>query len=116
MELRDRYLFVCVNRRPDDAPKGSCAGRGSADLYERLRELLRQRGLAKTAVRACSSSCLDGCLEGPIIAVEPDHYCYGRVTIDDLEAIVDALARNERVEALVVGPGHGRAGERPPGE
>lgn len=104
MAQRKRYLFVCVNRRPDGTPKGSCAARGSVELQARLKELLQQRGLAELEARACTSSCLDTCWAGPSIAVEPDHYSYGRVTEADLPEIVEALARGTRVERLVLGP------------
>jgi (2Fe-2S) ferredoxin len=104
MAQRKRYLFVCINRRPDGTPKGSCAVRGSVELHEVLKARLKERGLAQTEVRACTSSCLDVCWVGPAIAVEPDHFMYGRVRLEDVEEIVDALARNERVERLVLGP------------
>jgi (2Fe-2S) ferredoxin len=104
MAQRKRYVFVCINRRPDGTPKGSCAARGSVDLYAKLKELLKERGLAETEVRACSSSCLDVCWAGPTISVEPDHYFYGRVQEADLPEIVDAWARGERVERLVLKP------------
>ncbi len=60
--------------------------------------------MAEIEVRACRSSCLDVCWGGPIIAVEPDDYFYGAVTEADLPEIVDALARGDRVERLVVPP------------
>jgi (2Fe-2S) ferredoxin len=104
MAHRKRLLFVCVNRRPDGTPKGSCAARGSVELHARLKELLKERGLAETEVRACTSSCLDVCWVGPAVAVEPDHFVYGRVGEGDLEAIVDGLERGERVERLVLAP------------
>jgi (2Fe-2S) ferredoxin len=93
-----------VNRRPDGTPKGSCAARGAVELHARLKQLLKERGLAELEVRACTSSCLDVCWVGPSIAVEPDHYVYGRVKLEDAEAIVDALATGARVERLVLGP------------
>lgn len=104
MPQRKRHLYVCVNRRPDGTPKGSCAARGSVELHARLKDMLKARGLAGTEVRACTSSCLDVCWAGPAIAVEPDHFVYGRVTEGDLEAIVDALAEGRRVERLVLQP------------
>jgi (2Fe-2S) ferredoxin len=104
MAQRKRYLFVCVNRRPDGTPKGSCAARGSVELHEKLKSMLKKRGLAETEVRACTSSCLDTCWVGPTIAVEPDHYFYGRVKESDLEEIVDALEQGTRVERLVLAP------------
>jgi (2Fe-2S) ferredoxin len=102
MSQRKRYLFVCVNRRPDGTPKGSCAARGAVELHATLKDMLKQRGLAETEVRACTSSCLDTCWVGPTIAVEPDNYFYGRVTTADLPEIVDALEKNERIERLVL--------------
>lgn len=102
MAKRKRYLFVCINRRPDGTPKGSCAARGSVDLHRQLKELLKARGLAETEVRACTSSCLDVCWKGPAIMVEPDHYCYGQVQPSDLSSIVDALERGEVVEHLLL--------------
>lgn len=102
MVQRARYLFVCVSRRPDGTPKGSCAARGSVELYERLKALLVARGLAALEVRACTASCVDTCWVGPTIVVEPDHYFYGRVQISDLEEIVDALVQGRRVERLVL--------------
>lgn len=104
MAKRKRYLFVCVNRRPDGTPKGSCAARGSVELHARLKELAKARGLAGTEVRACTSSCLDTCWAGPTIAVEPDGYFYGRVKEADLDEILDAFATDQRVERLVLSP------------
>jgi (2Fe-2S) ferredoxin len=104
MPQRKRYLFVCVNRRPDGVPKGSCAARGSVDLHAELKAALAARGLAKTEVRACTSSCLDVCWAGPTIAVEPDGYFYGRVTRADIPDIVEALVDGRAVERLVLPP------------
>jgi (2Fe-2S) ferredoxin len=100
---RKRYVFVCVNRRPETSPRGSCGARGSEAIHARLKALLRQRGLADAEVRACSSSCLDTCWAGPSICIEPDHVFYGRVTMDDLDEIADALERGGRVDRLLLG-------------
>ena len=104
MAQRKRYLFVCVNRRGEGVPKGSCAQRGAIEIHAALKAALAERGLAKTEVRGCTSSCLDVCWAGPAIAVEPDGYFYGRVTLADVPAIVDALASGTRVERLVLAP------------
>ncbi len=104
MSQRKHYLFVCVNRRPDGTPKGSCAARGALEVHEKLKGMLKVRGLAEAEVRACTSSCLDTCWVGPVIAVEPDDYFYGRVTEADLPEIVDAIQSGTRVERLVLKP------------
>jgi (2Fe-2S) ferredoxin len=105
MALFEHYVLVCVNRRPDDAPKGSCAARGSEAIYEKLKTLLRERGLTQLRVRAMTCGCLGCCLDGPTILVEPDHFSYGRVTLADVPDVVDALERGDRVERLVLASG-----------
>jgi (2Fe-2S) ferredoxin len=104
MAERKRYLFVCVNRRPDGTPKGSCAARGAEELHAELKAMLKQQGLAETEARACTASCLDTCWVGPCIAVEPDGYFYGRVTRADLPEIIEGFRTGQRVERLVLGP------------
>jgi (2Fe-2S) ferredoxin len=102
MPHRHRYLFVCVNRRPDGHPKGSCAEKGAEAIVPALKDALGKRGVAKELVRACSSSCLDLCETGVSVVQEPDHVAYGGVTMADVEELADAAARGEIVERLVV--------------
>jgi (2Fe-2S) ferredoxin len=99
---RKRYLFVCINRRAEDNPKGCCAARDSEEVYKALKAEIAARGLARFAARVCTSSCLDQCATGVTVLVEPDHYFYGRVTVADVPAIVDGLAEGQPVERLVI--------------
>jgi (2Fe-2S) ferredoxin len=99
---RNRYLFVCVNRRAEDNPKGCCAARDSEEVYKALKEQVAVRGLAKLEARVCTSSCLDQCESGVTILIEPDHFFYGHVTVADVPEIVDGLVNNRRVKRLVV--------------
>ena len=104
MAQRQRYLFVCTNRRSPDHEKGCCAEKGSEAIRAALKEQLAAQGLAKLEARACTSGCLDQCASGVCILVEPDHYFYGRVTLADVPEIVHALANGQRVERLVLTP------------
>ena len=99
---RERYLFVCINRRPEDNPKGSCAAKDSGEVYRALKEEVAARGLAKLEARVCTSSCLDQCATGVTILVEPDHFFYGRVTVADVPEIVDGLISGQSVKRLVI--------------
>jgi (2Fe-2S) ferredoxin len=99
---RNRYLFVCINRRAEDNPKGCCAARDSEEVYKALKEQVAVRGLAKLEARVCTSSCLDQCESGVTILIEPDHFFYGHVTVADVPEIVDGLVNNRRVKRLVV--------------
>jgi (2Fe-2S) ferredoxin len=100
---RERYLFVCTNRRDPNNPKGSCAQKGSEEVVKKLKEALVKRG-AQTKIRACSSGCLDLCESGISIVVEPDHIAYGGVTLADTDEIADAAVAGRVVERLIVEP------------
>src|SRR4026207_1608046 len=78
MSHRERYLFVCTNRREEGNPKGSCAQKGSEELVKVLKAKLKERGVADR-IRACASGCLDLCEIGASIVQEPDHVAYGGV-------------------------------------
>lgn len=102
MAQRERYFFVCTNRRDEGNEKGSCAARGSEAIHRLLKERLQGQGLAKVQARVCTSSCLDQCSAGVTILVEPDHFFYGHVEETDVPEIAAALAEGGRVERLVV--------------
>jgi (2Fe-2S) ferredoxin len=102
MTMRKRYVFVCINRRPDDNPKGCCAAKDSEEVYKALKAEVAARGLAQREVRVCTSSCLDQCATGVTVLVEPDHFFYGHVTVADIPTIVDGLVSGQRVESLVL--------------
>lgn len=91
MPKRERYLFVCTNRRPDGNPKGSCAQSGSEELLVALKSALVAKKL-HTVARPCGSACLDVCWEAPVIAVMPDNVFLGKVSKDDIPAIVEVLS------------------------
>jgi (2Fe-2S) ferredoxin len=103
MPHRERYLFVCINRRPDGDPKGSCAEKGSEKIADDLKVAIAKLGAAKK-IRACRSSCLDLCESGASIVVEPDHVVYGGVTAADVDEIARATAEGRIVDRLVVQP------------
>jgi (2Fe-2S) ferredoxin len=98
---RKRYLFVCINRRAEDNPKGCCAAKNSEEVYRALKGEVAARGLAKLEARVCTSSCLDQCDTGVTVLVEPDHFFYGRVKVTDVPEIVDALVTGRPVKRLV---------------
>lgn len=103
MPHRERYLFVCTNRRDPENPKGSCAQKGSEELVKKLKDALKKRGLA-LQMRACATGCLDLCEIGATVIQEPEHAAYGNVTLGDIDEIVDTAARGEVVKRLLVEP------------
>jgi (2Fe-2S) ferredoxin len=99
---RKSYLFVCINRRAEDNPKGCCAAKDSEEVYRALKGEVAARGLAKLEARVCTSSCLDQCATGVTVLVEPDHFFYGGVTVADVPEIVAGLVNGQPVKRLVV--------------
>jgi (2Fe-2S) ferredoxin len=82
----ERQILVCVNSRPPGNPKGSCGEKGSQELFDRLKELVGERGLGER-VMVNRTYCLKHCSRGPA-----DNVWYAGVTAADLEAICDAHA------------------------
>ena len=83
-----RHVFVCINERAPDDPKGCCRLRGGVDVRDRLKAELSARGLSKI-IRANNAGCLDQCKHGVTIVVYPEQVWYGRVTADDISEIVE---------------------------
>jgi len=83
-----RHVFVCINERAPDNPKGCCKLKGGADVRDRLKAELSARGLSKV-IRANNAGCLDQCEAGVTVVVYPEQVWYGRVTPDDIPEIVE---------------------------
>jgi (2Fe-2S) ferredoxin len=97
-----RHVFVCVNERPADHPKGSCKARGAVEVRDRMKQELAARGLAKL-VRANNAGCLDQCERGVTVVIYPEQVWYGGVTVDDVLEIVERhLIDGEIVERLLI--------------
>lgn len=97
----ERFVFVCTNERPADHPKGSCIGRGSAEVFQTFRDLQGEKMALNFKVVA--SGCLEPCLAGPTVVVYPDNVWYGGVTVDDVEQIIDEhLVGGRLVEFLLI--------------
>lgn len=92
MPKRERYVWVCTNRRAPGHPKGSCAEKGSEAFQTALKNAVAVAGLHRR-VRVMPSGCMDLCWMGVTMAVMPDMTFLGRVTEEDIPAIVDALGR-----------------------
>jgi (2Fe-2S) ferredoxin len=102
MPKPERHLLVCTNARPPGNPKGSCGEKGSEDLFDRLKSMVKDRGLARRVI-VNRTSCLKHCSRGITVAVYPDNVWYARVAAEDLPEIVESHLENGRpVERLFV--------------
>jgi (2Fe-2S) ferredoxin len=82
----EHHIFVCENLRPAEHPRGSCGAKGSTAVRARLKELVREHGLAGR-VRANAAGCLDCCETGPTVVVYPEGVWYRGVGIAEAEEI-----------------------------
>jgi len=97
-----RHVFVCINERSADHPKGCCKAKGGVEVRDKLKQELKSRGLSKI-VRANNSGCLDQCENGVTVVVYPEQVWYGHVTVDDVVEIVDKhLVHGEIVTRLLL--------------
>lgn len=100
MPKPERQVLVCTNTRPPGNPKGSCGEKGSDALADRLKALVKERGLG-ARVMVNKTSCLKHCSRGITVAVQPDNVWYGQVTAGDLDEICRRhLEEGEVVERL----------------
>jgi (2Fe-2S) ferredoxin len=82
------HIFVCINERAPDDPRGCCSAKGSKKLQEEFAVQIHQRGL-KGIVRANKSGCLDHCAYGPSVVVYPEGVWYTVNTLNDVNEIVE---------------------------
>jgi len=98
------HLFVCTNERGADDPRGCCSAKGSAAILDALKAKAHAAGL-KGKVRVNKAGCLDACAEGVSIVCYPQGAWYARVTLADVDEIVErTLLRGEIVERLLASP------------
>lgn len=98
------HIFICTNEREDGDPRGCCAERGGHDVAKAFKLKLYERGL-KRIVRPNKAGCLDQCAAGVTCVVYPEGVWYGRVTVDDVDEIIEQhIIGGKPVERLVIPP------------
>ena len=81
-----KHIFICINKRPPETPKGCCGDNGTAVRIAFVQELAKH-GL-KNKVRANKSGCLDLCSLGPSVVIYPAGIWYKGVKSEDVPEIV----------------------------
>ena len=97
------HVLVCTNVRPPDNPKGSCGPKGAEELVDRLKALVRERGLDGEVI-VNRTSCLKHCSRGITVAVQPDNVWYAQVTPGDLEELCASHLEGGREVARLLMP------------
>jgi (2Fe-2S) ferredoxin len=97
-----KHIFICVNERAPDDPRGSCGPKGGHKLAEAFKKKLYERGL-KRIVRPNKAGCLDQCAMGCTVVVYPEQVWYGKVTVTDVDEIIDAhILGGKPVQRLMI--------------
>ena len=94
-------ILICLNERPADSAKPSCAPKGSLAVYHRFKDRVKELGI-RDRVMVTRTGCLKHCSQGITVAVWPYNLWYRQVTVDDVEEILErtVLAEGQEVERL----------------
>jgi (2Fe-2S) ferredoxin len=87
MPKPEHQVLVCTNSRPAGNPKGCCSSKGAEAVVDRLKALVKERGLGDR-VMVNRASCLKHCSRGVTVAVQPDNVWYAAVSVEDAFALV----------------------------
>ena len=97
-----RHVFVCLNERPADDPRGCCKQRGSEGIFKLLKDGAAKAGL-QGEVRINRAGCLDHCEYGPTVVVYPEATWYHVPTAEDAAEILrEHVIGGKVVEHLLI--------------
>ena len=103
IKLQQKKILVCCGT--------GCVAGGSLHIFDRLTELIREKGLVCTvelaedphsdSIGVKKSGCHGFCEMGPLVRIEPHGWLYTKVKIDDCEEIVEkSIVNDEYVDRL----------------
>lgn len=101
MEKPKYHIFVCVSSRLTGENKGFCVQQQGKEIVQAFVEEIQDRDL-DSEVMITTTGCVGICSMGPIVMVYPEQTWYGKVTVDDVEEIVDAIEEGGTVERLII--------------
>jgi (2Fe-2S) ferredoxin len=90
-------ILVCLNERPPDSSKPSCAPKGALDVYHRFKDRVKELGL-RDRVMVTRTGCLKHCSQGVTVAVWPYNLWYREVTEADVEEILQRTVAGDGQE------------------
>ncbi len=97
-----KHVFVCTQNRGPGHPRGSCQQSNCGEIVDEFMLEFQQRDLhGKYALTF--TGCIGPCGCGPSVLVYPEGVMYGKVTRQDVKAIIDEhLLGDVPVERLKV--------------
>ena len=111
-EIKQKYLAEINFRKNADGSQVDykydimvCGGTGcrsckSKSIEEKLIEVIKSKNLERD-IKVHGVGCFGLCVNGPVILIYPQDAMYIKVSIDDVEEIIDKLIGGELVERLL---------------
>jgi len=104
MPKPEKHVFICLNSRPPNHPKGSCTANGAQDVLMEFGRQLEERQLFGR-FKITRTSCLGPCELGPTVLIYPEGLMYTGVQPGDVREIIEEHLLGDRpVERLRVSP------------
>tara|TARA_B110000196_G_scaffold320325_1_gene341963 strand:- start:5031 stop:5345 length:315 start_codon:yes stop_codon:yes gene_type:complete len=85
MSKIQKHVFVCVNERDIDNPKGCCSSKNSLEIMTKLKRITRKSNILD--IRVNKAGCLGSCEKGIACVIYPEGIWY-TIPNDDDEAII----------------------------
>ena len=96
-----RQRLSALEKEKEDAQVSKA--RSSVEVAAALKRKLYERGF-KRIVRANKCQCLDQCSQGPVVVVYPEGVWYGKVTLEDVDEIIEQHIVGGKVVTRLVIP------------
>ncbi len=98
--IYDKHIFICINQRPESAPRKSCGENHGMEIVEAFKKKLKEKNLP-IKIRAQKSGCLDICDFGQTLVIYPEGIFYVGVKLNDVDEIINEhIINNKVVERL----------------
>lgn len=102
MSRPKKHVFICMQNRPPNHPRGSCTQKGGNELLQAFWREQQKRGTFEE-VAITYSGCIGPCDGGANVLVYPEGVLYGGVTPGDVAEIFERhLLGGEAVARLRV--------------
>ncbi len=82
------HVLVCTQQRPAGHPRGSCAEKGCAEVYNAFASALVKHNLF-SRIALTQTACLGPCQTGANVLIYPGAVLYIQMTADDVDQVVE---------------------------
>ena len=84
-----KHIFVCVNERNINNPKGCCSSKNSLEIMTKIKRIVKNSGMEN--IRVNKSGCLGNCEKGVACVIYPEGIWY---TIPDEEKAIIEISNH----------------------